>query len=93
MGNPCAPPVAIIFLDKFEREAMSVMPQKPDIFLRYIDDYAGIWTHGEAALLAFLDRLNALHPTIKFTLDFSGAGGSVSFLDTLISVETVMGVS
>ena len=91
MGNPCAPPVAIIYLDKFERDAMQLMPQKPDLLLRYIDDYAGIWSHGEAALLNFLDRLNALHPTIKFTLDYSGVGGSVAFLDTLVSVETMDG--
>ena len=53
----------------------------------HIDDYAGLWTHGEEALHAFLAHLNSLHPTLKFTLDHSGAGRGVPFLDTLVTVE------
>ena len=50
MGNPCAPPLAILFLDQFETKALAASPLKPAFLARYIDDYAGIWTHGQEAL-------------------------------------------
>ena len=56
MGNPCAPPVAILFLDRFERQHLETVSEKPDFLVRYVDDYAGIWTHGEQALLDFVAK-------------------------------------
>ena len=88
MGNPCAPPVAIIFLDRLERHALENASKKPKFLVRYIDDYAGIWSHGEEALLDFLAYLNTVHDTIKFTIEHSGGGAGVPFLDTLVTVET-----
>ena len=87
MGNPCAPPIAILFLDQFERKALEGAPVRPSFIVRYIDDYAGIWTHGEQSLLDFLAYLNSLHPTLQFTLEHSGGGSGVPFLDTLVTVE------
>ena len=93
MGNPCAPPVAILFLDRFETKAVEASPLKPSFLTRYIDDYAGIWTHGQQALDEFLDFLNRQHPKLKFTLEHSGGGHGVPFLDTLVTVETVDNVT
>ena len=59
MGNPCAPPVAIIFLHRFESHAVESANVKPSFLVRYIYDYAGIWTHGEESLLDFLAYLNS----------------------------------
>ena len=87
MGNPCAPPIAILFLDRFERQALERAAVKPSFLVRYIDDYAGLWTHGEEALHDFLAYLNSLHPTVKFTLDHSGVDKGVPFLDTMVTVE------
>ena len=87
MGNPCAPPIAILFLDRFERKALEGAAVKPSFLVRYIDDYAGIWTQGEQSLSDFLAYLNSLHPTLKFTLEHSGGGQGVPFLDTLVTVE------
>ena len=53
MGNSCAPPIAILFLDRFERKAVETIREKPSFLVRYIDDYAGIWSHGKQALLDF----------------------------------------
>ena len=86
MGNSCAPPIAILFLDRFERRALENTNDKPTFFVRYIDDYAGIWTHGQQALLDFVAYLNSLHPTLRFTLEHSGGGVGVPFLDTLVTV-------
>ena len=88
MGNPCAPPIAILFLDRFERKALENLDQKPSFLVRYIDDYAGVWTYGEQALVDFLSHLNSLHPTLRFTMEHSGTKSGVAFLDTLVTVVT-----
>ena len=88
MGNPCAPPLAIIFLDRFEQQALENAVLKPDFLVRYIDDYAGIWSHGEQALVEFLDYLNNQHPSLKFTLDHSSEDQGVPFLDTYVTMTT-----
>ena len=87
MGNPCAPPIAILFLDRFERQALEGAAIRPPFLARYIDDYAGVWTQGEQSLSDFLAYLNSLHPTLKFTIEHSGQGQGVPFLDTLVRVE------
>ena len=93
MGSPCAPPIAILFLDQFERKALEDATVRPEFMVRYIDDYAGIWTHGEQSLLDFLAYLNSLHQTLKFTLEYSASGQGVPFLDTLVTVEEHDGVT
>ena len=54
MGNACAPPIAILFLDRFEQRALENADKTPPFLVRYIDDYVGIWTEGEEALTDFL---------------------------------------
>ena len=88
MGNPCASPIAMLFLDRFERSVLEGVNEKPAFFVRYIDDYAGIWCHGEQALVDFVAHLNSLHPTLRFTLEHSGGGSAVPFIDTLVTLVT-----
>ena len=88
MGNPCAPPLAILFLDQFEQKVLAASPLKPVFLARYIDDYAGIWTHGQQALNEFLQFLNEQHPNLSFTMDCGADGQGVPFLDTSVTVET-----
>ena len=88
MGNPCAPPLAILFLDQFESRALAASPLKPVFLARYIDDYAGIWTHGQQALDDFVTFLNRQHPNLSFTIEHSREDQGVPFLDTLVTVET-----
>ena len=84
-GKPLCPSVSYhFFLDRLEQRALSRSVHKPVFLVRYIDDYARIWTHG--ALAEFLSYLNSLHPSIQFTLDHSREGKGVPFLDTLIFV-------
>ena len=64
MGNPCAPSLAILFLDQFETKALAASPLKPAFLARYIDDNAGIWTHGKQALDEFIAFLNNQHPNM-----------------------------
>ena len=88
MGNPCAPPLAILFLDRFETKALANSPLKPAFLARYIDDYAGIWNHGQKALEEFVAFLNNQHSNLSFTMEYSSHTQGVPFLDTYVTVET-----
>ena len=55
-----------------------------DCYIRNIvDDTFIIWQHGPQHLQSFLDYLNDLHPSIKFTMEQEG-GNSISFLDVKV---------
>ena len=56
----------------------------PSTWWRYIDDIFAIWPHGEEQLILFLEKINQLHPSIKFIAKWSAM--SVSFLDTKVTV-------
>ena len=88
MGNPCAPALAILFLDMFETSTLATCPVKPEFLVRYIDDYAGIFSHGQEALNEFLSYMNSRHPHLKFTMEHTGSGSGVPYLDTLVTVKT-----
>ena len=50
-----------------------------------IDDIFMIWPQGMDSLLEFIDHLNMVHPTIKFTSDISHT--EISFLDLTIYIK------
>ena len=54
-----------------EKHLLSDVDLKPYIWWRYIDDIFLIWEHGEESLKLFLEKINSIHPTIKFTADWS----------------------
>ena len=58
---------------------------QPFIWLRYIDDIFFIWTHGEAELKRFMEKLNQFLPNLKFTYESSQK--KVAFLDLNVSLE------
>ena len=83
MGTRMAPSYANLFLAKFEADALSRAPYKPHTWWRYIDDIFMIRTHSVDDLHAFTSYLNSIHPTIKFTSNYSFT--SIPFLDVNIS--------
>ena len=87
MGSRVAPPLAIIFMDKLERDFNGTATTKPDIYMRYIDDILGVWTSGSESLKRYLHHINNAHPAIKFTIETTEINGSLPFLDTTITVE------
>ena len=68
MDMALAPNYANLFMDKFRTKTLEQYPLKPLIWKRFIDDIFMIWTHGEQELHKFVEYLNSIHPTIKFTL-------------------------
>ena len=76
---------ANLFMDRFETKALASYPLKPLIWKRFIDDIFLIWTHVEESLNKFVQHLISLHPTIKFTSEFSKE--SINFLDTTVKLD------
>ena len=83
MGTKFAPPYAITFMGEFEENALANFELKPFVWWRYIDDIFMVWQHGEEELLKFIEYLNSIHPTLKFTYSYSAE--SVDFLDVCVS--------
>ena len=84
MGTALAPSYANIFIDKFETKALSEYPLKPLLWKRFIDDIFMVWTHGEQQLKKFVEYINGIHPTIKFTHEQSLE--EINFLDTTLRI-------
>ena len=82
MGTKLAPSYANLFMTKFEEKYVYTYPRQPKQWKRFIDDFFMIWPHGMDSLLEFIDHLNIVHPTIKFTSDISDT--EISFMDLTI---------
>ena len=85
MGTKMAPSYAILFMADFEDQFLKTYPLRPKVWWRYIDDIFILWEHGEDSLKTFLKALNKVHPTIKFTADYSTK--KVNFLDVEITFK------
>jgi hypothetical protein len=87
MGSPISPVVANIFMEEFERKALSSAAKKPSLWLRYVDDTFVIWPHGRPDLDRFLEHLNGQHPSIQFTME-TEENGRIPFLDVMVEKKT-----
>ena len=85
MGTALAPNYANLFMDRFETNVLANYPLQPLIWKRFIDDNFLIWTQGEDSLKDFVNYLNNLQPTIKFTSETSTE--SINFLDTTVKLD------
>ena len=85
MGTKMAPSFANLFLGKFEHDALINSPYKPHTWFRYIDDIFVVWTEGQEKLELFVDYLNNLHSTIKFTCSHSS--DKLPFLDVMVALK------
>ena len=83
MGTRMAPSYANLYLAKFETDALLRAPFQPHIWRRFIDDIFMIWTHSLDDLQTLnTAHLNNIHPTIKFTSNYSLT--SIPFLDVSV---------
>ena len=71
IGTKFVPPYGILFMAELEEEILRKAEFKLYLWWRYIDNISFLWEHGEEKLKSFLDNINKMHPTIKFTADWS----------------------
>ena len=82
IGTKFAPANANLFMTRLEERLLNASPDKPLVWMRFIDDVFFIWTHGEEKLKFFINHLNSSHETIKFTSEQSR--DRISFLDVQV---------
>ena len=82
MGSPISPIVASIFMEAFENKAIETALHPPRIWKRYVDDTFVLQDHAHKE--EFLQHLNSVDPSIKFTVEEAKEDGSIPFLDTII---------
>ena len=83
MGNPLSPVISCLFLEYLETEKLTLFPGiKPKFWKRYIDDVLCL-VPSTFELQPFLDFINALYPTIKFTFEWE-KDNKIPFLDVMI---------
>ena len=81
MGLPLGPTFANIFMCFHEQNWLDNCPSsfKPIFYRRYIDDTFLLFTD-QTHVTRFLEYLNSMHPSIKFTYE-TEVNGKLSFLD------------
>jgi len=82
MGSPLSPIVSNLFMDYFEENALSSLPLKSKLRVRFFDDTFVIWPHGRESLNKFIEHLNSQSKHIKLTMEVEETG-SLSFLNVL----------
>ena len=90
MGSRIAPPLAIVFMNTVESLILaSDEVLQPVLYMRYIDDVIGIWTHGSETLDNFFNFINNFHKSLKFTIERSDRTrhNQIAILDTLLTVQ------
>ena len=84
MGASISGLLAILFMDKLEKQVVSSFPIS--IYARYIDDIFVLTTNREESL-SILQSVNNLHPNIKFKIEHPSEDNSLSLLDFRIRIE------
>ena len=84
IGTKLAPPYSILIMVELEEEIIRESEYKPYLWWRYIDDIFFLWEHVDNKLRSFIDKINKVHSTIKFTAERSKT--SINFLDVTVSL-------
>lgn len=83
MGSPLSPLMADIFMDNFENKYL-IHDRNILYYYRYVDDILICWTGTNRQLDLFLNKINNIHPKIKFKLELE-QNNSINFLDLTIT--------
>ena len=85
MGSPVSPIVANLYMEYLEQKALSTAPNPLSFWHRFVDDTFVI--HKEVNKQGFLQHINSVDPTTKFTVEDNKEDGSIPFLDTIVKPE------
>ena len=82
MESPVSPPVANIFMDKFEKEALATFEkEKPKHWRRFVDDVIAVVK--VSVVNELLMHLNSRHENIRFTMEVE-EDGRLPMLDVVL---------
>ena len=84
MGTPVAPPYANLFLHHADKMVRTEFAAQLPLLVRYIDDYAGLWSGTDEEYQRFVLAMNSLHPRLRII--FSPLSVSTSFLDVHVTL-------
>ena len=77
---------ANLCIGKFEKKYIyNRIKNKSKLYLRFIDDIFMIWTASKEGLLNFIQEINQVHQSIKFTVEYSE--NFINFLDTTVYIS------
>ncbi len=79
MGTKMAPAYANTFMGNLEPTLQAEGQKNILIWKRFIDDIFIVWTGTKEEFLTFMNRINTVHSTIKFTYEISET--EITFLD------------
>ena len=85
MGSPLGPALANILV-RFHESRIIDNTVKPGVCVRFVDDTFAIFGY-ELDCDHFQEKLNSLHPTLKFTVE-KEQNSSLNFLDVLVEKES-----
>ena len=85
MGSPVSTIVANLYMEHFEGEVLRSASYPPRYWYRFVDDTLVIQQQAHKQL--FLDHINSIDPSIKFTVKGNQENGAIPFLDTLVKSE------
>jgi peptide-methionine (R)-S-oxide reductase len=85
MGSKMSPNYANVFMHHFEKTYLPQAPVQPYLWKRYIDDIFAIFVCSDQEIQAFIEWINGVHPSIKFTTNMNPNG--VPFLDCFVKIE------
>ena len=58
-----------MYMEAFEKWALETSTQKPNLWIRYVNDVFTILSHGDQALNEFLTHFNLQHLAIQITME------------------------
>ena len=83
MGSPLSCIIANLYMEAFEKQAISTSPHPPSLWRRFVDDTFVITK--KAHKDNFISHINSIDEKIQFTVEVSRSDGSMPFLDTLVT--------
>jgi uncharacterized FlaG/YvyC family protein len=84
MGNILSPLLSDLYMDQYVKEKLNKINDK---LWRYVDDLFIITKMKEDEIKSYVDELNALNGSIKFTYEFE-ANKQLNYLDTTLTRNT-----
>ena len=84
MGNPLAPIIADLWMQKMEQKLNKFSANRPIIWMRYVDDVFCLFAIPKTKILDFHSRINKWHKNLHFTVEFEN-DNSIAFLDVLVT--------